>query len=222
MRIGFERTMLLGSIESVGQSMKQQDLLLSFRDLLAVFVPGAVLLYALTAIDNTSLGFRITRLVPGVDTIVFAALAYGLGSVIYAIGSGLDFIYDIFEPKLLRGQRRERFACFASIATEAKNRALDATAPGSDLPALWSNKSFWADYLRRTCPAASAELDRLEGTQKFFRTFSVVLLLITCYSGHTIQGAAALAALLVCIGFYAARRAEWSYRLLKWAVLSNL
>ncbi|WP_156360145.1 hypothetical protein [Sphingomonas sp. Leaf10] len=205
--------------------MKPQDLSLGFRDLIAVFVPGAVLLYAIMAAGKKSLGIPVTNLVPGGDILLFAALAYGLGSVVYAFGAALDFIYDLLEPWLVRGTRRERFACFDILATDAKNSAIEAALPGSKLPALWSNKSFWGDQLRRTCPAASIELDRLEGTQKFFRTFSVVLFLITCYSNWKIHGVAAFAAfsaLLICFGFYVAKRAEWSYRLLKWAVLSRI
>lgn len=202
--------------------MKPQDLSLSFRDVLAAFVPGAVLLYTIIEISKESFGIRISNVVPGADILVFAALAYGLGSVVYAFGAGLDFLYDLLEPWVIRGRRRERFACFDILAADAKNRAVQAAHPHSNLSTLWSNKSFWVDQLRRTCPAASIELDRLEGTQKFFRTFSIVLLIITFHNGWTIYGTAAFAAFSVCFGFYVAKRAEWHYRLLKWAVISGI
>jgi hypothetical protein len=206
--------------------MKPQDLLLGIREIFAVFVPGAVLLYVGIVLNASKQGPQPTDLVHGADTLAFAALAYGLGSVAYAIGAGFDHIYDRCEDWFVAGRRRERLVQFEALASRAKDEAIAKVAgPESDLARLWSNKSFWVDHLRRTCPAASAELDRLEGTQKFFRTFSVVLIVIglnLICRAQIVVSAVAFGTLLVCIGFYAFRRAEWNYRLLKWAFLSRM
>jgi hypothetical protein len=47
-----------------------------------------------------------------------------------------------------------------------------ASDPQRELP--WTPRSFWWNYLRLNCPVAIAELDRIEGLQKQFRSLVVV------------------------------------------------
>lgn len=219
--------------------MKAQDLALSIRDIFAIFVPGAVPLYVLALYFS----HRVPRLVdhvPGASTLMYAAFAYGLGSIIYGVSAVLDVGYDLFMKHFVSGRRRRRRAIFEQIASVAKNQKIEKIAgPNSELAKIWSNKSFWSVELRRTCPSASAELDRIEGSQKFFRSFSVILFLIfvvSCWkysqqvrpigNSPLIRSSyiptLSFISMVVCIVFYGNRRAEWSYQLLKWAAVCKL
>jgi hypothetical protein len=202
--------------------VKPQDLFLSLRDFFAVFVPGSVAIFAYLAINRVSL--PKTDVVPGAQTLLVAAAAYGVGSVLYAAGARLDELYDRIEGLFIRGARRRRFEMFEKVASQAKRRAISTVSEADeDLMDEWSNKSFWTDQLRQICPVGSAELDRLESTQKFFRTFAIVLLLAggnALFAKQWAVAAMALSATVICLGFYAHQRADWTYRLHKWAFLT--
>ena len=202
--------------------MKPQDLFLSLREFFAIFVPGAVAIYAFIALNRPTL--PNIDLVPGAQTLLVAAAAYGVGNVLYAAGALLDGWYAKVERRLMRGSREKRFEIFEQVATAARKEAISKLPEaGSDLAKSWSNRSFWSDQLRYACPVGSAELDRLESTQKFFRTFTVLLLLAGVNAIVTKEwapAAIAVAAMAICLGFYAQRRAEWTYRMHKWVFLT--
>lgn len=161
----------------------------------------------------------------GVDITILLAAAYAIGTIINGLGSLLDEGYDLIGTRLNWRLRRLRFIEFERIASEAKMLAV-TTLMGAEKSKtfIWSNKSFWHDRMRQICPEGSAQLDKLEATQKFFRSMCIVFialffsyLLVYKYADFFL-----LLAFFVCFILYLFYRSEWEYRMLKWVALCQL
>jgi hypothetical protein len=180
-------------------------------------------------------------------TFAYAIIAYACGQVIASLSSLLDPPVDAFERSY--GQRtgkcflwgidpEARLVTYRRMARELKDEVacalLGGDEPGratvrgaladGEIRELWSTKSFWKDFLRLCEPVATAELDRIESTEKLFRSLAVVFLLV---AGTTVRNSswsatgAALMAFLVCFYLYARFRLGFMYRLYKLAVLTS-
>jgi hypothetical protein len=195
---------------------KPQDFLIGVRDFFAVLVPGATFLFLLPQPVRAAAGIDGG----GTQLVAFAIAAYLAGSVASAIGSALDFIVDpcidenrSFGSKKLRARRdlagdlRAEFirACPCDIAADKHPETI---------------KSFWWNHLRLHSPPAMVELDRIEATQKLFRSlvavFSVLALLAAfgsmvlpaslSGSQFPLPAAAAVSVAVLSAGFYASGR----------------
>ncbi|HYI47734.1 MAG TPA: hypothetical protein VEX35_04640 [Allosphingosinicella sp.] len=128
--------------------MKAQDLLLGVRDFFAVLIPGAVLLFVLTAVaalDEVAPEWLVAaasaaqkqsaalKLSETGNVFVFAIAAYAAGQIVSAASSLLDWPVDWFErtcgrwsignPLLRRLDPRVRLWRFRCLAMELKDEA---------------------------------------------------------------------------------------------------
>lgn len=199
-------------------------------------------------LTNASEKFR--ALPDVVQAFGYGVAGYSLGQAVSGVSSLLDWPVDWLErhsggrlarSALLRRLDPEmRLWCFRCLASKLKERATRellypglsgtaapgvATASEDDSMQLWSVRSFWRDYLRLNKSDAVAELDRLESTQKMFRSFGIVALVTAALLAPTLHAAAlTLTALsfLICYYFFAKFRLEFFYRLYKLAILTTL
>jgi len=153
--------------------MKPQEFLIGIRDFFAVIIPGATLLFLLPITP-------VAKQLPKLDGLaLFGAgiAAYLVGSVASGIGSLLDLAVDpALESEGFRKHLGRKLKARESLARSLRDETLrmaDYPAP-DDHPE--SVKSFWWSYLRLNCPAAIAELDRIEATSKLFRSLVAVFL----------------------------------------------
>jgi hypothetical protein len=216
-----------------GQNVKPQDFFVSVRELFGILIPGIIFLSVLGDIDggftnqSYQYGFRIgvSKEPDASDIIIMLAAAYAIGTIINGLGSLLDGAYDLIGQRLKWRDRGPRFIEFERIATDAKIRAV-ANIMGIEKSRtfLWSNKSFWNDRIKQICPEGSVQLDKIEATQKFFRSMCIVFIFLSFV--YMRDGAAAISFIvflfLICFVLYAAYRSEWEYRMLKWVALCQL
>lgn len=154
-------------------ALKPQDFLISARDFFAVIVPGAIFLLLLPdrALAQMQIGTS------GAELLAFAIAAYLAGSVFSALGSGLDLVVD----PLLQCRKFRAFGLFPklrrreALADKLRRQLIaECPCPISLKEHPESVKAFWWNHLRLNCPAAMVELDRIEATQKLFRSLAPV------------------------------------------------
>ena len=156
--------------------MKPQDFFIGLRDFFSVVVPGAVFV-ALQPLDRSSL---LTSSQAVEAALALAIAAYILGSVASAIGAGLDWVTDpiIEHPlrqRLLGGRLEERRGAAESLRLELLE---GCSAPLIAAANIEKTKGFWWDHLRLNSDVAIAELDRLEASQKLFRSLVATFALL--------------------------------------------
>ncbi len=177
-----------------GAAVKPQELSIGLRDVLALLVPGAVLLIALPVNVTGWLQGRL-RLGDGppdatLFLLVFLIAAIAAGSLL----SGLAGLADDYVDEYIKWRagrlpsRGIRGTLSRSIHKLEEAKKLAEKLEACVLPAAlagsggdvrpWTTRSFWWNYLRLNCPEAIAELDRIEGIQKQFRSFVIVALFI--------------------------------------------
>ena len=154
--------------------MKPADFMVSLRDLFAVFVPGAVLLWLLP-----SSAIEIEH--NAINILVLVVAAYLAGSVASGVGALADHLIDrLFAFTRLDGFKRfKELRTFEKAANALRDKALDRldalVAPDRlGLAGVWSARSFWWTQIRIHCPPGLLELDRIEAHQKLFRSLIVV------------------------------------------------
>jgi hypothetical protein len=157
--------------------MKAQDFLLGLRDFFAVLVPGAVFLLLVGPVNFLDPEAQKSG-GSGQWIFAFAIGAYLVGSVMSAIGSWLDLIVDpVLEGRRLPGFLRREIVGRKRLAGRLRDRALKSCEVLGVARHRESLRSFWWDQLRLNCPPAAAQLERMEATQKLFRSLIPVLLL---------------------------------------------
>lgn len=171
--------------------MKPQDLFLGVRDFLSLLVPGIVflILFPASVLSFLSTPIRINGGDPDATllVLVFLAAALTIGSVLAGLAGLLDRHVDDYVSYVRRRQAEAGGAwCPRALAEqivklgEIENMAASlacrinplAAPSGRDLP--WTPRAFWWNFMRLNCPVATAELDRIEGLQKQFRSLVVV------------------------------------------------
>lgn len=224
--------------------MKPGDFLIGLKDFFAVLIPGAVLTFLIASSAEAAgpppswwnaLADTFRGLGAAEKTLASAVIAYACGQVVASLSSLLDAPVDLFERNY--GEKtgkyflwgidpQARLVTYRRIASRLKDevaRRLFGTG-ASDRAEFWSAKSFWKDFLRLCEPVASAELDRIESTQKLFRSLAVVFLLVagaTILNSTWSAAGASLTAFAMCFYLYARFRLEFMYRLYKLAVLTS-
>ena len=160
--------------------MKPQDFFIGLRDFFSVLVPGVVFLTLLPPLKSAILGANVVE-----AAFAFAIAAYIVGSVAASLGAGLDWIIDpaIEHPlrkRVLGGRLEERRDAAEALRLELLEGCSEPLLAAAHIE---KTKGFWWDHLRLNCDVAIAELDRLEASQKLFRSLvATFLLLALAYS----------------------------------------
>ncbi len=157
--------------------MKPQDFLLGVRDFFAILAPGAVFLLLLQAPEHMSTSWQLETL----PLFAFAIAAYLAGSLASGLGSLLDHPTDnvLRNPKF-RGIFAKKLADREGFVRALSSHAfMDFRPPMPLYPETL--RIFWWDHLRLNCPEAIAELNRLEGIQKLFRSLTAVFLILSVW-----------------------------------------
>ncbi len=178
-------------------------------------------------------------------TLASAVIAYACGQVVASLSSLLDAPIDLFEQhygektgkyflwgidpqarlvtyRRIASDLKDEVACRLFAADASDRAAMKASMATGEIREFWSTKSFWKDFLRLCEPVATAELDRIESTQKLFRSLAVLFLLVagaTVWNSTWSAAGAALTAFVLCFYLYARFRLEFMYRSYKLAVL---
>jgi hypothetical protein len=155
--------------------MKPQEFFIGLRDFFSVVVPGVVFLCLQP--------FEATRLLQSGDverTLVLVIAAYLLGSIAAALGAGLDWAVD---PLIEHPSRKQWFGGRLEDRREAAEALRLELLEGCSAPLrsaadIEQTKGFWWDHLRLNSDVAIAELDRLEASQKLFRSLVATFALL--------------------------------------------
>lgn len=233
-------------------NFEPEKLFVGLIDFFAVLMPGAALAFLLRdqpvfhAADLTHPATIIEIGDPEgtFGWLAFLFVSYLLGHMCFAFGALIDeFAYDWFRDlteagqirRLAKGQRlSSKF--FRDIATSkyafkndadaavrqvARLKTLSMQALGAQPNTInayqWSKARLGAEY-----PAALALVQRAEADSKFFRTFSVVLLIagaIYLWRGDLIVGAGCAAAILLALWRYSEQRFKGT-QTAYWSILS--
>jgi hypothetical protein len=171
--------------------MKPQDLFIGIRDFLALLVPGCVLLLLWPVplvswlLDRSGLGSTDSTL--RIFILLIASLAIGTflsglaGLMDYGVDAVLRKKFAKTGQKGLRGWIKGEITSLQLLQSRAQKLELEMNPFLKRLKPEnrpWKTRSFWWNYLRLNCAAAIAELDRIEGLQKQFRSFVVVALIL--------------------------------------------
>lgn len=217
--------------------MKPQDLALSIRDILALLAPGLVLLLLLPF--DVIAWIAVRAQLPGAkapDAALFILMFLIVALVAGALLSGVAGLGDGIVDRWIEASNGQRWAParFRARSRElARTRRLAQQLEALAIPAMprdadlrpWGAKAFWWTYLRLHCPAAIAELDRVEGLQKQFRSLTLVGLIVGAASvtaapqGRLLPAVLALAAAALCWWIYVGLRQSFAIRLFQLAVI---
>lgn len=160
--------------------MKPQDFLIGIRDFFAILVPGAVVILLI----DPKMPATPPLATEAVRFVAFTIAAFLIGSVADRLGALLDHLIDpVLRSKWL-ARIGPRMAAREREATTCRKQLLDSYFPEKTPfrpEDQVSTRSFWWDYLRLNCPPAIQELDRIEATQKLFRSLTAAFLFLALY-----------------------------------------
>jgi hypothetical protein len=184
---------------------KPADYLLSVFEFFAIVLPGALATWlAAQQIDyHTLLGAPREAATSTFLWIAFGLCAYVLGHFVFNFGSNLDPLYD-------RWRERKKPAEVDGVFLAARTIHL---ADYQSLTDGYSTLQWARRYLQIHSASASAEADRLEATQKLFRSLTILSPLFAVYF---LFRQADLFATLVCVvvgfqSFYQFCDQRWKY-----------
>jgi 8-oxo-dGTP pyrophosphatase MutT (NUDIX family) len=174
-----------------------QKFFIGLMDFFSILLPGALLTFILMSdAGSVVLGGRASELVGAAGWASFLFMSYLLGHLVFLLGSWLDEFYDWARRYTLSTQiallaRRDRllpwlaraliWLVFKGERNLAVNRAVRIKQQALEpLGAEDSINTFqWCKALLNVeSPQSLAVVQRLEADSKFFRSFSVVLVLI--------------------------------------------
>ncbi|MCX6597809.1 MAG: hypothetical protein NTV70_15730 [Acidobacteria bacterium] len=198
---------------------KPSELYLGVLDFFAVILPGAIA----AAILQQALGaavFGSLMTVPKSETAQWAAFlmsAYLLGHLIFLVGSYLDPVYDGLRKRLSAKEQPGgllRSTAIQESLEKNQEAYVRATAIRNSLLAPEDQQAVnsfqWARaVLVSKCPAAAADVQRLEADSKFFRSFVMVSIFtgIACLmQARLIEAAVAFVLVIPCFARYCERR----------------
>ena len=181
---------------------KPSEFYVGVIDLFAILLPGAIA----TALLEPRIGnvvFGRLMVIPESEAakwVVFLAVSYLLGHLIFLGGSYLDRLYNVIRERLNPYGNESAYQCATrvrdSLIDEAERKALNTFQ--------WSRS-----VLLSRCPAAADDVHRLEADSKFFRSLLVVsaLAAVVFFSeGRPIEGSVAILFLIPCFARYYERR----------------
>lgn len=211
--------------------MKPTDFLIGVRDFFTRLVPGALFLLLFPPA-----GFLVAAGADALGLLTFAIAAYLVGSVAAGAGGALDGAADwAIDRSLFRRLFAPDLTAREGRAEKLRDELLAGARPATAAGAPETPKVFWWDYFRLHCPAAIAELDRIEAAQKLFRSLIAVFVVIGAYgigwedgsvpiagSGRSVPAAAFFALALLAIPFYVSGRQAFRSALCRLAMAWSL
>ena len=178
-------------------NFEPQKFFIGLMDFFSILLPGALLTYLLMdEVGPVVLGDRLSKLDGSEAWAVFLFTSYLFGHLIFLLGSWLDEIYDWGRRYTLNAQvtmlaRRGRLLPWPIrvliwlVFKRERNLAVDRAAKIKQqaLAALQAKDAIntfqWSKaWLNAESPASLAVVQRFEADSKFFRCFTVVLLLL--------------------------------------------
>ncbi len=167
---------------------KPSDFFVGVLDFFAILLPGAIAA-ALLAPRLSPWLFGDGLLPPLQGEAArwsgFLVAAYFLGHLVFLLGSRLDWAYNALRERLNPYDNESAY--------QGATRIRDRLVPAEERHALNTFQWTRAVLLQR-CPAAAADVHRLEADSKFFRSLLVVLALAALLWACEGRWAAALAA----------------------------
>ena len=174
-----------------------QKFFIGLMDFFSILLPGALFTYLMMDdVGPVVLGDRYARLAGTEAWAIFLFVSYLFGHLIFLLGSWLDLLYDRARRDTLNTQiamlaqrgcllRWYRRTLIWLVFKDERNLAVDRAARIKQqalgpLQAKDSINTFqWSKaLLNLECPATLAAVQRFEADSKFFRCFTVVLLLL--------------------------------------------
>lgn len=175
-----------------------QKFFIGLVDFFSILLPGALLTFLFMGqVGPAVLGKeRYAQLSGAPAWVGFLFASYLFGHLIFLVGSRLDSVYDLFRSRTLGGQITQLAdggAVFSAptrflarlLFKDERNRAVrlvselkaKALAPVHGADAI--NTFQWSKaYLNANSPASMAVVQRFEADSKFFRCFTVVLVIL--------------------------------------------
>ncbi len=192
---------------------KPSDFYVGVIDFFAIVLPGAALMAFLLSGDSlkdwNEMGLILHLNETGAG-VAFALASYAVGHIVFMIAAQLDPIYDTYRE--LRWPDTDDNAY--SQATEERKKCLGVIGAKESM-----NTFSWAkSMLLLEKPDAASKVARYEADSKFFRSFFVVLLILSfglTWKGKPGWGVACFILAVPTFLRYAERRyksTEWSYR----------
>jgi hypothetical protein len=151
-------------------SYKPNDFFVKIIDIFDIFLPGALLAFLLLDYARSNIFGRLLPTIQGEAQgwITFIFASYLLGNFIYLFGRALNYPYN----QTYRKYQRKKGSKLKSYAEAIKREQL---AEGNNDIDVFR----WATaVLRLQGSAAIAEIDRIEAVSKFFRSITVVFLVL--------------------------------------------
>lgn len=207
--------------ETYPMSFEPQRFFLGLIDLFSILMPGALVAYlGQDLIAWVILGQNVFSFADTESGLVFLFASYLLGHFAFLLGALLDIAYDALrsctdlgqiERRLAKGKPRSglglrwlakkffgRQPDSAVIqALRLKVRALSALSPSA---AASINTFQWSKaLLSKEHPEGLAAVQRFEADSKFFRSFTIVLLVLAVVYGLQLKGLRALACLVLLL-----------------------
>jgi 8-oxo-dGTP pyrophosphatase MutT (NUDIX family) len=178
-------------------NFEPQKFFVGLMEFFTILLPGALLTYLL--MDDMGpivMGNRYAKLTEVEAWTAFLVASYLIGHLIFLIGSWLDKFYDRLRHRTLNWQirqvaRRGRLlsrpirVCVSLVFKRERNLAVDRVVKikGQALDALQAKDAIntfqWSKALLNVeSPQSLAVVQRFEADSKFFRSFTIVLLVV--------------------------------------------
>lgn len=171
-------------------SYKPEDFFISFSDFFAVILPGAILAFAFKNSDIVKAFDGVFPAIAGEaqSWIAFFVAAYVLGHVISISGGFLDEIYEfILKRIVLRYFRAEVVVNYERLKGRAEELMPDIQKPFS--------RGYANVYVQLRNTEAAIEIDRQQAVSRFFRSFAIVIFILTL----SLLWKRNVSALLICL-----------------------
>jgi hypothetical protein len=198
---------------------KPSDLFLGVIEFFAILLPGAALVYLVQPWTAPLIPRRLLTNDPTTGGLAFGVLAFVVGHMLHALGGRFDKrIYDSWY--LRRAEPNHHTAIEAAKAGDFENltkdpklsttlfaRALAAAGRDANGTSLYD---WCLSYTRLRSPSAAAEVDRCQADSKFFRSFSVVMLVAMIVSAASRSPLGAVGSALILVF------SLWRFCALRW------
>jgi hypothetical protein len=153
---------------------KPEDFFISFSDFFTIIMPGAILAFTLKDSDIVSVfdGKIFPVIEPGTQNwIAFFVASYVVGHIISISGGFLDGIYGLALERIVIRHFPALVTNYVQLESRAKCLMPDKRIPFS--------RGYAHAYVRLHNTEAAIEIDRQQAISRFFRSFAVVLFILT-------------------------------------------
>jgi hypothetical protein len=173
---------------------KPADFFLNVIDFFAVLLPGAILAALLWPIAYDSLvpGLLPAPASDAAKWLAFGVAAHFLGHFLVLLGASLDPFYDAIRRRFRTPDKDTAYAAADAFRKSTLGKYANA-----------SNTYQWAkSMLRIEAPTCVDAVDRLEADSKFFRSVSVVLIVVVVILAATAPGQSLIAFVLLALSLW--------------------